>query len=109
MNVRFTETVTRKRFDTGQFGDADGSVEALEIPGCFFAPDTSTEVLDRSEAVVTAMEMYVLDVNADIKHNDEIQRSDGETWAVRGEPSRWRSPFTGWQPGLVVLVSKRRG
>jgi len=31
------------------------------------------------------------------------------TYDVLGEPAEWRSPFTGWQPGVVVQVERSEG
>lgn len=33
----------------------------------------------------------------------------GRTYDVLGEPAVWRSPFTGWTPGVVVQVERTEG
>lgn len=33
----------------------------------------------------------------------------GETYQVEGDPAEWRNPFTGWQPGVVVQVTRTEG
>lgn len=33
----------------------------------------------------------------------------GKVYDVLGEPALWRSPFTGWEPGLVVQCEQTEG
>lgn len=36
-------------------------------------------------------------------------RVRGEIWQVQGPPAVWRSPLTGWEPGVVVQVGRVDG
>jgi hypothetical protein len=31
---------------------------------------------------------------------------DGDVYVVEGRPGDWRSPFTGWHPGIEVAVKR---
>lgn len=33
----------------------------------------------------------------------------GSVWSVNGPPAVWRSPLTGWEPGVVVQVGRIDG
>jgi hypothetical protein len=47
--------------------------------------------------------------NSDIRINDTVTLDDGSTWHVWGLPTSFASPFTGWQPGMVVPLRLYEG
>lgn len=111
----FGETVTRLRstptFDA--YADAPAGVswrtpDELEIPGCAFNPGTSTEpVQDARNAVITRPEVYA-PAGSDVLPGDRLVVR-GVTYEVDGRPADYRSPFTGWAPGLVILLKDVEG
>lgn len=109
------ETVTRLRATattdpySGEATGSDWSAPLiLDIPGCAFNPGNSSEPLQEARnAVVTRPEVYA-PAGADVKAGDRlVVRS--LTYDVEGDPADWRSPFTGWNPGLVIALERADG
>jgi hypothetical protein len=111
----FGETVVRQRATSvtdPYSGEATGASwdapSTLTIPGCGFNPGQSSEpVQDARNAVITRPEVYAPS-GADILAGDRLVVR-GETFDVDGDPADWRSPFTGWRPGLVVPLKRVEG
>lgn len=80
-----------------------------DIEGCGWAPRTSSESNDRGNAVIVGLTLFA-PYGADITASDSLLLPDDDTpWYVEGEPGNWRSPFTGWQPGLEVALTRQKG
>lgn len=109
------ETVTRLRgvpvtdpYSNTTTGLDWTSPSSLAIPGCGFNPGLSTEPLqDARNAVLTRPEVYA-PPGADILAGDRLAVR-GLTYEVQGRPQDWVSPFTGWNPGLVVPLELVEG
>lgn len=63
----------------------------------------SQEVDFQRETVLSFVELYC-PAGADILASDKVELPDGQIYNVVGKPSRWHSPFTGWEPGVVVRL-----
>lgn len=73
---------------------------------CAVAPRYATETTDPSAPrVIVGKTVYGPTIALDA---DDRLVIDGEEWQVDGLPGKWRSPFTGWAPGMEVAV-KRAG
>lgn len=119
VNFANGETVTRLRAvliadpystdDTqAAWDDTDNPPDALEIDGCGFNPGSSTEPLqDARNAVVTRPEVYAPS-GADVLAGDRLVVR-GDTYEVFGNPGDYRSPFTGWAPGLAIPLQRVEG
>lgn len=46
--------------------------------------------------------------NTEVVDGDEFEIR-GELWVKDGDPHAWVSPFAGFNPGVVVMVRRRRG
>lgn len=109
------ETVTRLRATatTDPYsGEATGSdwstPDSLDIDGCGFNPGGSSEPLQEGRnAVITRPEVYA-PADADVLSGDRLVVR-GLTYEVQGDPADWRSPFTGWNPGLVIALERVSG
>lgn len=102
------ETVTRQRgteVNDGYSSEAtslDWDVPDEEtFTGCAVWQETSTEVLEPGRAAVTTVTKVALPADADVSALDRFV-ARGVTYEIRGVPEVWRSPLTGWEPGLVV-------
>ena len=111
------QTITRIRsagFDGN--GDPIAGGDVLDIPGCMVAPGQgvgtrpSTDVESRGrEAVNEGVTVYA-PFGADIVHTDTILLpGDDQPWKVDGEVGRWENGFTGWRPGLTVVLKRAAG
>lgn len=80
----------------------------LDIPGCGVAPRTTTEEAEQGrQGVVVGIAVYA-PTGTDITPHDRMEVR-GEVWEVVGEVADWRSPFTGWHPGIVVNLTRMEG
>lgn len=111
----FGETVTRLRATPATdpySGEATGldwsSPSSLTIEGCGFNPGQSSEPLqDARNAVITQPEVYA-PPGSDVLPGDRLVVR-GVTYEVDGRPAAWRSPFTGWEPGMVIALKDVEG
>lgn len=109
------ETVTRlrgtpvlDRYSGEQTGISWKAPDALDIPGCGFNPGGSSEpTQDGRNAVITRPEVYA-PADADVTAADRLVVR-GDTYQVDGKPAEWRSPLTGWAPGLVIALKEVQG
>lgn len=85
------------------------SPERIEVPGC------GVEVrlnVDRdggnySDPVFLGLRIF-MPAGTDITARDRVEVR-GEVYEVDGIPFEWRNPFTGWTPGVEVLVKRLEG
>lgn len=78
------------------------------VDDCGFAPGSSNEFLDARDTTETLARVFA-PYGADVQTIDVVVLPDGTRWHVAGEPAPWRSPFTGWEPGLEVSLTRWRG
>ena len=95
-----------------RFGDPRPT-STFTIEGCVKWPTTSVETADYSQGVATGYQL-ALPSGADLRSTDEVRlrsdASDSPWWSVRGEPLPWGpSPFTGWEPGIIVALERKTG
>lgn len=115
MDFPYGETVTRLRATAAVDAYSNTSETTswaapseLEIDGCAFNPGVSSEPLDLARnAVVTRPEVYA-PTGSDILAGDRLVVR-GLTFEVVGDPGEYVSPFTGWNPGLVVRLERVEG
>ncbi|PQP24161.1 hypothetical protein [Rhodococcus opacus] len=112
MNFPHGETVTVIRHTAGKDRNGDplpGSDSAHTIEKCGIAWASAagsvgtSENTDRREAVLSTVTLYA-PVGADILSTDHVVLPDGDKYRVVGKPTRWRSPFTGREFGVEVLL-----
>lgn len=116
----FTETVTVERpGGVDRYGDRLPTVSRT-VDGCIFAPRGSSGGVTASRegassgglaspnTVITGLTAFMPE-SAAIDATDIVVRADGTRWEVQGEPGLWRSPFTGWTPGLQVALTRVEG
>jgi len=89
-------------------GDAGTTGSEVEVPGCGVEPRPSAEpTQDARNAVTSGFTLY-LPAGTEIGPQNAV-RVRGGTFSVLGEPAVWRSPFTGWEPGVVVQCERTEG
>ena len=110
MDFLYGETLTVRSIVTtaDQYGDSTTAVTTASWGPCAVAPRSSSEQADpQAPAVVTGLSIYGPPRTLDA--DDEIVIGSGTyagTWKVEGLPGDWKSPFTGWHPGMAVAVKR---
>lgn len=108
------ETVTRLRAGTvsdpysGETTPDWSIATSLSIDGCGFDPGGTGERLDLARNVITTQPKVYAPTGSDVLASDRLVVR-GVTYEVDGRPEDWRSPFTGWQPGLVIPLKASEG
>lgn len=91
-------------------------VEERYVEGVFWWPRTSVEGSGiagvgsdlRSARLTTGLTM-VAPVDCGITARHRVVLPDGQEFRVEGSPGEWRSPFTGWAPGVQIELERVEG
>lgn len=80
----------------------------VAVEGVAVEPRPSQEpVQDARNAVTSGYTLYMpAGTSIDARSRVTVR---GAVFEVLGEPAVWRSPFTGWEPGVVVQVGRVEG
>ena len=115
MDFPYGETVIRQRasqvtdpYSGTTSGLSWANPSTVSISGCAFDPGSSGEVLDLARNVTTTQPKVYAPAGSDIKAADRLVVR-GVTYEVDGNVAEWRSPFTGWEPGIVVPLKRSEG
>jgi len=93
-----TITVQRATFD--RFNDATYT-DHHDIAGCIDYPQDSTEV----DSAVTDRRVVLVPHASDILPTDRVKLGT-LVYQVQALPKDWTDPFTGWQPGMQVVLER---
>lgn len=100
-----TETVTRLRAaGRDRNGDPTGDPSEVNIEGCVIWPTGSSEQTFQQDTVTSDYQV-LMPPGTDVLPTDQI-RWDGVVYDVDGEPGRYRNPFTGTDPGVLVTIRR---
>lgn len=89
-----------------EYGDAVTESTQFEWGPCAVAPRYATESTDpRTAPVVVGKTVYGPTPPTPLD-SDDVLLIDGLAYEIDGEPGKWRSPFTGWEPGVEVAVKR---
>jgi hypothetical protein len=109
------EAVTRQRATPvvdPYSGEATGkswtTPDLLAIEGCGFNPGASNEPNQDARTAIVSQPTVYAPAGADILAGDRLVVR-GVTYEVDGHPADWRSPLTGWTPGLTVTLKSVEG
>jgi hypothetical protein len=81
---------------------------SVDVAGVAIEPRPSGEPLqDARNQVTSGFTLYMPPGTSITSANRVTVR--GGTYNVLGDPAVWRSPFTGWEPGVVVQVERSEG
>lgn len=82
-----------------------GSASRADSPGWGFAPRASDEAAPSDvPAVIVGLTGYG-PPGVDVLPTDRLEVR-GDVYEVVGEVGEWRSPFTGWEPGVEVALRR---
>lgn len=109
----FGFTVTVRRTTRNEFGDKL-TPTTHGLPGCMWAPRTSSEENEGRTSVITGLQLYG-PPRPDILFDDEIilphvldqpAAEKKRTYRVVGDVGNWYNPLTGWEPGFEVALER---
>lgn len=83
------------------------------IEGAALWPNSSAEDTQQRDTTVTTVTVLVPN-DADVVSDDLVYLpgddvSKSARWQVIGDPLRWHSPFTGWEPGTEIQIRRVMG
>jgi hypothetical protein len=84
------------------YTDADELVDVIA-----FAPGASVEVTQGRDTITTQPAVYL--PTGTIIDGLSAVTADGVRYDVDGNPNVWRSPFSGWAPGIEVRLKAVTG
>ncbi|MEU4772963.1 hypothetical protein [Micromonospora sp. NPDC023644] len=103
-----TAVILRAPLVAGPYGNEGRDWNAAtrtDSPGWGFAPRTPDEsTTSDSPSVIVGLTGYG-PPDADVLPTDRMEVR-GEVYEVEGEVGEWRSPLTGWRPGLEVALRR---
>lgn len=106
--VTHGQTVTLLREQRDRFGDVtlvpDGTVANVAV-----APRSRWDEDNNRRVLVTAGLTAYAPPGTVIEPTHRVRLEDGTVWLVTGEPASWKSPFTGWSPGVQVELERVTG
>lgn len=103
-------TTIHKRVKSGTdaLGNDIWSVTDVDVDAQAFTDGSSVEVLQGQDIVITQPTVYY-PPGTDVSGIDSVTVY-GDTYEVDGKPAaHLQSPFTGWQPGVVVRLKEVTG
>ena len=114
MNFPYAEQVTVQTATaildpySGETTGLDWSTPTERVELCGVADGGSTEPVEVARNAVDSDFDLIFDHDPGITAADRVVVR-GLTCEVAGRPFMWHSPFTGWEPGMVVRVKVREG
>jgi hypothetical protein len=98
--------VTRAVTGVDSYGNDVVSESSVTVSGAF-APQIGYEVTGSRDTVITQPHVYLPAGTAVTPTSVLVVR--GARFEVDGTPNEWRSPFSGWEPGIDVPLRKVTG
>ena len=89
-------------------GDVATTGSEVTVDGVAVEPRPSSEPQQDARNAVTSGYTLYFPAGTVIGPENAVQVRGG-TFNVLGEPAVWRSPFTGWEPGVVVQCERTEG
>lgn len=78
---------------------------SFQLPGCAISLASKTRAYETEtfeQDTLKALTILFAPAGSDIRSNDTITLDDSTVWHVWGLPTDYKSPFTGWGPGMQV-------
>ena len=104
----FGETVQFKAYQEGAEDSHGNPVESWASPvpsdGWGFDPGGSVESYGPGRDMVVTSPRLFRQSRAFLPGRRDRVIVRGREYAVDGDPADWRSPLTGWEPGIVVTL-----
>lgn len=111
MDFAHGETVTVVPGSIGSDNNGDPVPDTRpehDLERCGIAFRYSTEPTERGrQGVIVGLTVYA-PAGSDVLSTDNLLVR-GSTYRVEGEPGDWRSPFSGWEPGMEIMARKAVG
>lgn len=107
----FGETATIQSRVAGapdRYGEPTWTWTSTTVEGCGFDPGISTETPQTFRMAVSTQPTLYAPPGTTVAVSDRVVVR-GDTYDVDGHPWDGKSPFTGWEPGVVVKLTRSEG
>lgn len=109
----FGETVQREAYIPDGAEDSHGNpvdswASSVDIPNCAFVPGGSVERVEPGRNAVVTQPQILAPAGTVAESRDRFTVR-GKQYEVDGDPAEYRSPFTGWEPGVVINLKRTEG
>lgn len=98
--------VRRVKSGRDPFGNDVWSETRTDVRGVY-SPGGSTEIVQGQDLVIS-QPTVALPPRVDLTAVDAVE-VNGDVYEVEGSPSAPQSPFTSWQPGVIVKLRRVTG
>lgn len=99
--------VKRTKGPPDSFGNDTWVTTTVDVIAQAFDPGISSEQVQGQDVLTTQPKVF-LPPGTDVSYLDAVI-INGEQSEVDGSPSQPISPFTGWQPGVIVKLKRVTG
>lgn len=86
----------------------EGFAQPVTVDGCAFDPGGSAESFGPGRDVVISQPRLFAPPGTVVTARSRVTVR-GLLYVVQGEPAVWRSPFTGWEPGVAIPLERVEG
>lgn len=92
-----------------RYGNETPGVDTrTDVDGCAVAPRLAGDATAQGRQGVIVGTTVYFPAGTDVRATDRLEvRSELHT--ILGDPGLWRSPFTGWEPGIEVATQRVEG
>lgn len=79
------------------------------LEGCAIGSRSTSELVTSQRDQVDSQRSLYGPYGLELLSTDRVRDARGRDWDVDGEPMDWRNPFTGWEAGTEVPLTRTRG
>jgi len=99
--------LSRVRSGTDTYGNDVWTTTETVVDGCIVWPRTSSELVQGQDMVIVGLTLLA-PAGTTIQPTDQVKVA-GVTYEVDGQPGDWTSPFTSWDAGVQVALTRVTG
>lgn len=79
------------------------------LDGCAIGPRSTNETITSQRDQLDSQRSLYGPYGLDLLPADRVRDARGRDWDVDGEVMDWRNPFTGWEAGAEIPITRTKG